>query len=268
MIATIGRKSRRRKSAVRVSAASAALHYPAHRALGGGPLGARAGVAVGDGSSQELKSSNPPLQGFLVLLLFAAFWNGILYVIVSHMDFPSLRNAAGNGFAIIALVFSGFQTIMLIPFGLIGLVLIVVTILQFLAIFGPRIHVTLVGTPVVLGSKARIQWTMSGRSDRIDRLTITLEGHEIVQYASGGNDRGLSTSERVFRTIDIADTTQPMSISAGQADFAIPADTMHSFKSDHNSIAWTIHVKGKMHHWTDLDQKMTVEVGTGKVVSG
>ena len=46
----------------------------------------------------------------------------------------------------------------------------------------------------------------------------------------------------------------------GKVKLAIPADTMHTFKSRNNRILWVLQVKGDIPRWPDIGDEYPLEV--------
>jgi len=51
-----------------------------------------------------------------------------------------------------------------------------------------------------------------------------------------------------------------MDMRAGHRQIQIPADFMHSFDAPHNKILWSLHLKGEIPRWPDLDEEYPLEI--------
>jgi len=179
----------------------------------------------------------------MVLTIVAVFWNGIVSVFVGLLIKEFGR---GNVEWILALF--------LVPFVLIGLLLLFGVAHGFLALFNPRPRLTLGSAQLTLGESTDLDWQFSGSTGRVKQLRIYLEGREEATYRRGTDT---STDKNVFATIEIA---RKPNADPGRAQLEIPRDTMHSFKSDHNKIVWEIHLQGEIRYWSDVDETFEIEV--------
>ena len=64
----------------------------------------------------------------------------------------------------------------------------------------------------------------------------------------------------MFKTIHVATLTTKGDIQGGQMKVQIPADTMHSFEAPSNKIIWSVHVKGEIPKWPDVDDEYALQV--------
>ena len=60
------------------------------------------------------------------------------------------------------------------------------------------------------------------------------------------------TDKHVFHRATVAETSRQMEIATGKARLSIPADTMHSFASSNNKIAWELCLHGEIEGWPDV----------------
>jgi uncharacterized protein DUF3592 len=194
----------------------------------------------------ELRPRQGPLGRFFGTLFVAAFWNGITGVFVWQIAASFRQGSPEWGAALFISIFV-----------LIGLALLVAIPYSFLALWNPRPHLTLARGALRLGETVDLAWRFTGRPGRIGRLRITLEGREEVSYSSG---RSSSTAREVFRTLEIADLTEPLMIAAGTVRIAVPADTMHSFAAPNNRVVWTLKVAGEIPFWPDLAEEFELAV--------
>ena len=185
--------------------------------------------------------------GKLVGITFAAlFWNGIVGVFAWKV-IETYRQGAADG----------CLTVFLIPFVLIGLVLLVSVPYQFLALFNPRPRLTLSTGAPRLGEAATLEWGFHGAAGRIRRLRITVEGREEATVTSG---KSTSTVKETFATLPLVDTIEPHQIAAGTIPLIVPADTMHSFAADYHQVVWTLKLAGEIRRWPDVAEEIPLEV--------
>jgi len=218
---------------------------------GGGPIQSGSVYPVAAPASRPaapfgrivLEPAMTPARKLMVLTLVAVFWNGIVSVFVGLLIKEFGR---GNVEWILALF--------LVPFVLIGLLLLFGVAHGFLALFNPRPRLTLGSAQLTLGESTDLDWQFSGSTGRVKQLRIYLEGREEATYRRGTDT---STDKNVFATIEIA---RKPNADPGRAQLEIPRDTMHSFKSDHNKIVWEIHLQGEIRYWSDVDETFEIEV--------
>jgi hypothetical protein len=197
-------------------------------------------LAIGDDQS--------PLGKFVAISFIALLWNSIISFLVREAYFTHSSSPAG-----------WFLKLFAIPFMLVGLLTILGSIYQFLALFNPRPNLKLSAPQLFLGASSELRWSFSGNYSRIRRLTIVIEGsekatHLVRRYSTANGRDGPSnqTNTSVFARIPVVDTTRPTDIGAGRARFTLPSDTMHSFFSVHNAIVWSVNVHGEIDRWPDV----------------
>jgi hypothetical protein len=193
-----------------------------------------------------LEPTSSPVGKLVVIILVAGFWNGIVSVFVWQAVQGWMK---GQG--------EWFLTIFMIPFVLVGLVLIGGIVYQFLALFNPRPKLIVSSNAVPLGGAVELDWELSGRTDRIAALTIKLEGREEATYRRGTDTH---TDTEVFREVVIAEERDPFNMAGGRAEFTVPADTMHSFEADNNKVVWALKVQGEIASWPDVDDEFEFRV--------
>ena len=223
------------------------LRHPEFGAAGAsGAPGPSTDPLAFDPGPAELKPQASPVGKFLGIILIAAFWNGIVSVFVWQMV-EGWRHGHPDG----------CLTVFMIPFILVGLLLIGAIGYQFLALFNPRVHLVLSRRSIPLGGSADLEWGISGSASRIRQLTITLEGREEATYRRGTST---STDKNVFRRITLANAAEGAVVAQGRASIPIPPDTVPSFASSNNKIVWAIKVSGEIPRWPDVDEEYTIAV--------
>lgn len=189
-----------------------------------------------------LKPASTARVRFLGLLIFALFWNG--FVAVAYFAWLN------NDHDVCIVLF-------MIPFVAVGIGVIIGVIYSFLAMLNPSAELELLPGALLLGTQATVRWQITGRSDRITKLTLRVEAREEATYQRGTRT---TTDTNVFQIIEVAETTSSMQIARGEGKFDIPANTMHSFKAPHNKIIWSIKVHGEIPKWPDLNDEYPLDV--------
>jgi hypothetical protein len=191
------------------------------------------------GGPVTLKPRASRVGAFFGLLLVSLFWNGIISVFLVGL----LTRTSG---------FELFVGLFLVPFVLIGLGLIGATIYQFIAIFGPKVTLTVSQAEVPLGGTLNIDWKLSGWQN-VTNLQIFLEGREEATYRRGTDTY---TDKNTFCVLDVTDTMSTVT----QGSVQIPANTMHSFEALNNKILWQLVVKGQIPIWPDIKEEYAIVV--------
>lgn len=197
-----------------------------------------AGLSPTTASPAELPPAASP-RGKLFGMLFAAvFWNGIVSVFLVTL----FRGEWGGT--------SWFLALFLTPFVAIGLGLIGAVVYRGMALFNARPGLRVSHGTVCPGGQIDVSWTLSGRTDRVQRLRLTFEGREEVTYRRGTN---ITTDKETFVVIPLADTTEPAAIRSGTVRLQIPANAVPSFATPNNKIVWCFRVRGEIPRWPDID---------------
>ncbi len=194
------------------------------------------GELAAGGGGVVLEPKHSPLGKLVGGVLIALFWNGIVGVFVWKWWEEA---AAGS--------MDGCLTLFLIPFVLVGVLLLVNVPYQVLALFNPRPVLTLDGGRLEPGCRTTVSWRFRGSAGRIRHLKVVCRGREEATYRQG-TDTVTKTS--TFAEIVLADTT--VDVARGSAALHLPEDTMHSFEADHNKIAWSLHLHGTIDRWPDV----------------
>jgi hypothetical protein len=203
----------------------------------------------GAGGTLDLRPAVSPGLKLGGLVFVSLFWNGIVSVFLFQVV-QSWR--AGQP--------DGCLTVFLIPFVLVGVGLVFGAIRQFLVLFNPRPRLALTPGALVLGESAYLQWSFAGRVGRVRRFVVVLEGREEAQYRRGTDTH---TDRQVFATVPVVDIDQPFAIASGSTGFAVPADTVPTFKAEHNKVLWTLKVSCEIPGWPDSEDDYEVLVRPG-----
>jgi hypothetical protein len=152
-----------------------------------------------------------------------------------------------------------FFTLFCIPFALVGLFLIYVFFRKLLIAtgIGPTL-LEISDHPLHPGEEYHIFLSQSGRL-KFNELTLALACEERATYRQGTNTRTESRpvfQQEIFRR-------EQFEIPSGrpfetETCVQIPAGAMHSFKSEHNEIQWTLVVKGDIAGWPNYQRAFPV----------
>ena len=244
-----GRRRRRLVAAEgerRLPPASGAAALAAPAPPGKAPAGlAEAGLEAWAPPGPVLLEAGGGRVGRLVGLAFATvFWNGIVGV------FVWLQWREGT------LLEPSCVSLFLIPFVLVGLLLLLSVPHQVLALWNPRPVVDL-SRVLFPGAEVTLGWRFRGAASRLRRLRITVEGREEATYRRGTTT---TTDKRVFARIVVVDTADPLRLVQGSAPLVLPPDTMHSFTASHNKVVWELVVDGEIGFWPDVADRVPLHV--------
>ncbi len=203
-------------------------------------------TATAAGLGVRLRPSVSPHTKPVLVLVAALVWNGAVSMF-SLRVIGAWR--AGRG--------SWFETLFLVPFGLVGVGLVVGAFYQFLRLFNPRPVVMVGQQSLPPGGRTRLEWALVGRVDAVRRLEVYLEGREEATYQRGTNTL---TSRETFLTVPLVETTDRYEILAGKAEIAVPPDTMHTFEAPNNKVLWRLVVKGDVRRWPDIKEEYPLVV--------
>lgn len=192
--------------------------------------------------SQTLQPRENPWARFLGLLIFALFWNGIVFSVVL-VDIGRKK--------------SGPPILMLAIFGLVGVAVLAGAIYQGLRFFTPRLQLVLRPVPVALGHTLEIEWSFPHGARGLRDLQLYLEGTEVATYRRGTDT---VTDRKKFFELPLVATHDPTQISSGHTSATLPAGLIHSFKSKNNQIEWSIRASGVVQLRPDLSESFLFTV--------
>ncbi len=176
------------------------------------------------------------------LMLVTAIWNVLLAYFVYVASLQYLR---GNPpWLVLGLV---------VLLGLVGVWLAFNLIREFWERRGiGQTYLEISEHPLAIGGEYRVYLSQTGRM-KLRKLTLELVCQEVASYQQGTDSR--TSVESVYR--DELRKWQGLSVDAGEPfeaeiTIAIPANAMHSFRSQHNEIRWMLVVRGE----TDRQQEV------------
>jgi hypothetical protein len=201
---------------------------------------------VGDHGKKIFSPGGKRIKSLLGSLMVALFWNGITSVFVTIAVKSWLTGHP-----------EWFLTLFIIPFVLIGLAMIGYTFYQFLALFNPAPKLTLESSEITLNHPTKLQWMIPSRADRLSRFRLYLVGEESAEYRRGTDT---VTDTRIFHEQLLFETSSPRKAGKGSVSITLPANTMTSWSSSHNSIQWKLVIKGDISLWPDINDRYEIDV--------
>jgi len=196
--------------------------------------------------SITLKSESSPIAAFFVVLTVALIWNGI---VLAFCSFRAQDWMQGR--------WQLFPELVLLPFALIGVLLIVGVVHSFLGLFNPVPVLMLNRRMIPLGGSAMLSWTFQGASDSIRQIRVSLKGLEEAHYTQGTETR---SDTAIFYDEVLFESTDPSSIANGEMQLQIPTDSMHSLTGSHNKINWQVRFHGTIPFWPDVNSDFSIRV--------
>ncbi len=201
---------------------------------------------------RKLKVQTSRKVMFFGMLGVSIFWNGIVSIFVYNLfDF-------GNGFDL-GRVFMG---LFLIPFVLIGILMLAGVVYFFLSLFNPTVEIAISAGAIPLGGEFDLAWEIEGKVERIKKLTIEIHGTQSATYTRGTDT---VTETELFEKIPVAVVEDAAQIAFGSVAVQIPADTMHTFEASRNKILWTIEVHGDIPWSPDISESYPFRVAPGPI---
>ena len=196
------------------------------------------------GGVQLQTSNGTPASRVLGIGLIAAFWNGIVGVFVVQFLFKAPLG-----------VFTIFPALFLIPFVLIGLLLLGAFVTQIGALFNPRVIASFEREAVRLGEEFDFHWELRGGFTRTTGLRVTLEGREEASFRRGTDT---ITEKSPFYFAVLHDSSAPQTVGATRV--VLPAEAMHSFEAHNNKIVWTLKLEAPVSRWPDVAEEWKLNV--------
>ncbi|MFV2065636.1 MAG: DUF3592 domain-containing protein [Pirellulales bacterium] len=187
---------------------------------------------------------------FFGTLLLCLFWNGVIVWAAANVIRDYLSGAGDARAAIVVFIL-----------GIAGIGLGYLTVQRLMVTTGTgsaRIEVST--HPFCPGGSYEIFLSQTGRT-RVDWLEALLVCNEQVVYRQGTDTRiaqqGVHCNALYRREAFEIGPSAPF-----EAIFrlSIPADAMHSFKSDHNEVKWRILVRASFPRWPDYERSFPVVV--------
>jgi hypothetical protein len=210
----------------------------------------RTDITNSPGTKLLYRLPNDTSPGWLLFgtLLGCVIWNGLVTIMVF---FAVRGHLAGKPDWIL--------TFFSIPFLLVGIFLIVFFIRQLLlaAGIGPTL-LEISDHPLYPGGEYQVFLSQPGRLT-VNSLSLSLICNEEATYRQGTNTR--TETRQVFRQElfrrDNFEIPAGLSFETN-CSLEVPEGVMHSFKSMHNAIDWTLVVEGDIANWPDLKRAFSI----------
>ena len=193
-----------------------------------------------------LKDGNSNGCTLFVVLGIALFWNGII-----SMFFLKVVGGWFNG------NIDWMMTLILIPFGLVGIALILGVLYFALAMFNPKPVLTIEESVVPLGDSVKLLWQIDGKASAFQRITITLIGELSATYQRGTDT---ITDVEPFLEQTLLETDDPTEMTDGRIDIQIPEHAMHSWDASNNKVIWKIKLHGDIPKWPDVKSEFPITI--------
>jgi len=211
-------------------------------------------VAAPRAGATTLRAGSSRIGKLIFALIFGLIWNSVVSVFLVQCVSGWSQ---GQG--------DGCMTAFLVPFLLVGVGVAVLAVYFFLGLFNPSTALKLSSPTIALGDDLEIDWETTGNVDRVKSFSITLEGREEATYRRGTST---STDKAVFARIELVKSNRGKDLRRGKVKLAIPADTMHTFKSRNNKILWVLQVKGDIPMWPDIGDEYPLEILPQRAAAG
>ncbi|MBN2294355.1 MAG: DUF3592 domain-containing protein [Pirellulales bacterium] len=215
------------------------------------PVGADMTNSPGTRLKYRLPISTSATWALVGIGLFCLFWNG--FVLVASYFVTGGFFGPGK--------IDWIPFLILIPFMLVGIVLIGAFIRQLLITTGVgQTFVEISDHPLFPGERYDLLVSQAGRL-QMNSLVVILVCEESATYQQGTDTRTETSrvyEQELFRR-------ESFEIHRGlpleeRFQMDVPAGMMHSFKSDHNEVSWKVVVKGDVDHWPDYERSYPVIV--------
>lgn len=195
------------------------------------------------------------IVGGIVLLAFAAFWNGITWTAVL-----SMWSDDGSGMQWFFFAFMGIFVLIGLLMLLGGVSLVIKAVLVGRQIAAPTL--TLDRLPLRLGERFDVLYEQPvRRACRIASVKLTLVCQEWVRYRVGTDTRTATHEALSVEQVALRDThVHPGETITARAAFEIPRAGMHSFEGHNNRIKWFIRVHTDIANWPDYTDDVPIQV--------
>jgi hypothetical protein len=190
--------------------------------------------------SQTFKPQQSQAQQAVSLLIFVIMWNiGVsIFVIQAVSEFRDDRQ-------------DWMQELFLVPFAVVGLLLILLFFHTFFRIGNPVPSITLEPAKFSYGSSVLLSWSWEGNAGRVQKLKIALTGRQLFYQRSGVS---LFKKENEFFRMPLVETDNPQEITSGQAAFVMPdRDIPRS-----GDLMWAIEIHGRVKFWSDVSENLII----------
>ena len=196
-------------------------------------MGASSSYSLPDSRSEAIRlhPTTTRAGSCLAMGLFTLFWNGFISFALWHLVFQS----SGRDFGRI------FPILFLIPFVLIGILMLFITLSCVATLFNSRIILRMSTPQAIPGSNFELSWEIQKSLFNPQRWSLTLEAREETTHTK---ESDTITGNSVFYSHEFFAAGSFKAMQHGQQSLMIPEGAMHSFVAPHNKIIWVVKVHG------------------------
>lgn len=149
--------------------------------------------------------------------------------------------------------------VMLTVFALVSLLLFAGLVQAVLALFNPKVRLTLPAGGIRAGEPFSLAWRTDGRRGTVAELRFVLEGEESVTYRTRHEGKTTTRSARsAFAPVELTRCDDAGNILSGRAQVSVPRGLIPSFEAPHNRVGWTLVVHGVVRRWPDIEDRHSV----------
>ncbi|MFT7521252.1 MAG: hypothetical protein ACI9MC_003403 [Kiritimatiellia bacterium] len=187
-----------------------------------------------------LRERSTASRKLLTMLAVTVLWDGLVAGLWLAEAFDgSLSLFIGVVFSVIAALITGLG----LPY-------------SFFALLNPRPVLSLSSGKLHPGSQVELRWAFDGSARRIRRLTISLQGQEVVTYRRGTDT---TFTEKTFHESVVVDLDDGP-LHDGVTILTIPDGTMPSFDAKNNKVQWKLKVNGNIALWPDIATEFNIAI--------
>ena len=219
-----------------------------------GERGNRSEVDGDDDGPIVLKPEVGRVGKLVGMVFFGLIWNGVVSVFVWQVVTGFMDGDP-----------EWFLTFFMVPFVLVGLGTVCGVVYFALALANPTVRLTVSKGRVRLGEAVDVAWDLFGKTERLTRLRIVLQGRERATYRRGTSTH---TDTHVFVELVLVETEDRGEIRSGEGSVMVPADAMHTFEGSNNRIDWRLIIEGEIPRWPDVNQGYALRVDPMEVGGG
>ena len=217
------------------------------------PTGANITNSPGTTLKFRLPIATSPGWALFGMMMLCLIWNALMSVFVTITIRGFLDGRP-----------DWLLTAFVVPFGLVGIGLIVYFVRQLLVTtgIGPT-TVEISDHPLIPGARCQLLVSQSGRLT-VNSLKVLLVCEEEATFRQGTNtrtERWEVHRHEVFRREEF-EVQHGLPFEA-ECELKIPEGVMHSFKAEHNGIIWKVVVQGDVLGWPDYERSFPVIIRPG-----
>ena len=144
---------------------------------------------------------------------------------------------------------------------LVGAFLILLIFYYFMALFNPKIRLTVTPQAVNIGDTLTLRWEVKGKVNRIREMRVELIGTEFAEYMIGNDRQRIS---RDFMTLTLVKMTEKPRMTRGEIHIPLPEQLMHSFSTGNNKVEWMVQIRCDISYWPDVSVKLPIIILPGR----